>query len=136
MPKAYDPKPAADSNGDKFRLSDHVGTTLAITVQSVEEEVNTKYGLKDAIKADVTIVDGLMAGMDFGDVLLFQAAVVNSLRDFVGDDEPVVAKVIETTSKSGNTYLGLAAPSADAWDKAQALYVTTPPASGDAELPF
>lgn len=124
MPKAYTPKtrPEQSEVREQFRLSDHLGTTLAITVQSVEE-VNTKYGMKDAIKADVTIVDGILATTDHHDVLLFNAAVVDALRDSVGDEDPIIVRVTSVTGKSGNDYITVSAPTAEAYAAAEALYV-------------
>lgn len=132
MPKAFAPKTHTDAApAERFRLSDHIGRTVAFDVHSVET-IMTKYGEKDAVKADVTIIDGLVAGMTFGDVLLFQAAVVDSLRDCVDENEPIVALVTEATSKSGNAYLTLSAPTADQWSAAEKMFAAPAPAVHEA----
>ncbi|HWW95514.1 MAG TPA: hypothetical protein VN375_19245 [Vicinamibacteria bacterium] len=129
------PKPFAPKNGEKtfenFRAADHFGSTVAITVSEYIPAMETVHGERKAIKADVTLVDGLFAGKDFGDVFIFDAAIVNELMDDDGS-EPVVAKIVSYMAR-GKECAKLTVPTADAWTAAEALYK---PAAASEKLPF
>lgn len=105
--KNYQPPAPANNDQPQFKMSDHIGRLVAINPSSVET-VDTKYGLKDAIKADITICDGLSEGLDFADVLIFNAAIVDKLTDDCGKGEITVARVAERVAKNGNTFINLA----------------------------
>lgn len=124
MPKQFAPQP----DEDFFKLSHHFGSTVSITVQEYMPKIGTVNGLKPAIKADVTIVDGLQAGRDFGDVIIFDAAVVKDLKDVDIDGDPIVA-LVDKYVANGRDCVRLKAPTADAWAAAEKLYLPAQPES-------
>jgi hypothetical protein len=60
------------------------GSLLLISVRADEPAVATKYGPADAIRADVTVLDGPHKGEDNADVLMFGKVVYNQLKRSVG----------------------------------------------------
>lgn len=93
--------------GDDFRLVEHIGKAGIFKVQG-PQDVNTRNGLKTAIKADVTIFDGEGGSQEFSDVLIFNMAPVDQLKPYAGQE--IVALIGEYESKSGGKAPKLEAP--------------------------
>ena len=103
-----------------FKAADHIGRLVAITVNAVEN-VETKFGEKTAIKADVTICDGISAGADYGDSMIFSAGLVNDLKD-CEPGETVVGRINELALKNDMSTYVLDVPTADDFAAAQAFF--------------
>ena len=58
------------------------GRLLLFDVKSLEEGINTTFGEKDAIRADVTALDGRVE--QFADALVFPKALQGQLRSSIG----------------------------------------------------
>lgn len=75
-------KPAAPGGG--VDLDPLLGALLIIDVQGIETGVNTVHGVSDAVRADVHVVDGPLAGEYNADVLLFPRVLQGQLKGRVG----------------------------------------------------
>lgn len=78
--------PASPSEGMDF--NELQGSLLLIKVVYLEEHVpnvNTKPGEKSpAIRADVTVLDGPLAGKEYADALIFPRVMQGQLRSRIG----------------------------------------------------
>lgn len=87
---------------DNFAMADHVGRHVLVTFGGIEQIKTNQYGIKDAARVDVAIVDGDLAGHVYEDALVFSAAVVGQVKQY---DQGVqfVAKIGSYKSKFGTT---------------------------------
>lgn len=90
------------SQGDKFSVGDHVGSLCLFFVHDVRQGITTSYGEREAVSADVHVLDGNDAGEIFHDVLIFQGGLIGSLRSKAGG-EPVLARINQGIAKPGQT---------------------------------
>lgn len=119
-----------------------LGALLIIEVLTQEHDVSTTYGLKDPIRANITVVDGDHAGTIYEDTLLFPTALVSQLRPNIGSK--VLGRLTQGEAKPGQKppWL-LASPSDDDTKTAiefmnKNTFAAPQPASGqqDAQPPF
>ena len=87
-------------DGDDFRLIEHVGKAAIIRVHG-PEQVNTKNGLKTAVKADVTVIGNDGNGQKYENVLIFNQVPVQQLSEYAG--QTTVARIDTYETKQGNT---------------------------------
>ena len=97
---------AGAGGGDDFTMSEHVGRTAIFTVHG-PKEVQTKFGPKTAISADVQVV----GGNRYSDVLIFSQVPVDQLKASTG--QQVVAAIDSYETKTGNRAPRLVAPTAE-----------------------
>lgn len=106
------------------------GRLLLIQPISLETGVKTSLGDKDAVRADVTVLDGTEAGEQYADVLVFPRVLIGQLRSKIGEKvlgrlgqgvaKPgqsapwVLAEATTADIKLGTDYLAKAVTSADA----------------------
>lgn len=122
--------PAAASGLDLEALN---GKLLLITPLKVEEGISTNFGLKDAVRADVVVLDGPDAGSENADTLIFPLVLIGQLRSRIG--QKVLGRLGQGQAKPGQKppwKLSEATPADQeigmAWLNKTAL--TTPAASG------
>jgi hypothetical protein len=60
------------------------GALLLIDVHSVESGITTTFGPTDAVRADVAVLDGPLAGETYTDTLIFPKVLQSQLRSMVG----------------------------------------------------
>jgi len=87
-------------DGDDFAIVEHIGKAAIFRVHG-PEEVNTKYGLKTAIKADVVVLGGADGAKEYKGVLVFSMIVVDQLQALAG--QTTVARISSKVTKTGNT---------------------------------
>lgn len=88
--------PAAASGLDLNALNGHL---LLITPHKVEEGITTSFGPKDAIRADVVVLDGSDAGTEHADTLLFPLVLIGQLRSRCG--QKVLGRLGKGQAKPG-----------------------------------
>ena len=88
------------SQGDKFTVSEHIGSLCLFFVHDVRAAINTSFGDKEAVACDIHVLDGPGAGEISHDALIFQGALIGSLRSAVGGD-PVLARISQGVAKPG-----------------------------------
>lgn len=86
--------------GDRFPFKDHVGTLALFSVLEYKTGITTSFGEKDAVAADIHVIDGPSAGQVFENSLIFQGAVIGALKGFVGGS-PVLARIGQGVAKPG-----------------------------------
>jgi hypothetical protein len=77
------------------------GALLLFTVHSVERDVNTQFGVTDAVRSTVVVLDGPNAGDKREDTLVFPKALQGQLRPKVGG--MVLGRLGKGTAKSGQS---------------------------------
>ena len=88
------------SQGDKFDVGEHTGSLCLFFVHDVRQGINTSFGDKEAVACDVHVLDGKDAGEIYSDCLIFQGALIGSLRRAAGGD-PVLARIGTGVAKPG-----------------------------------
>jgi hypothetical protein len=79
-----DPFAAPGSAGSGITLADHKGALLVVDVRSVEVGVVTMHGTSDAVRCDISVIDGPGAPAEYSDSLIFGKVLIGQLRARVG----------------------------------------------------
>jgi hypothetical protein len=101
------------SQGDRVDFKDLLGCLVLIWAREVRENITTPFGEKDAIAADIHVLDGAKGGEKFENTLIFGGALIGSLRAAVGG-EPVLGRVSQGMSKPGQNAPWILSPFTDA----------------------
>jgi hypothetical protein len=88
------------AGGDKIPFADLVGSLALFWVREHRPSIITAFGEKDAVACDVHILDGPQAGTVYENSLIFQGALIGSLKPAAGGD-PVLARIGQGTAKPG-----------------------------------
>ena len=101
------------SQGDQVKIPDLLGCLVLIWVREIREGIQTPYGEKEAAAVDLHVLDGAKGGEKFLNALIFQGALIGSLRAAVGGD-PVLARIGQGVAKPGQNPPYLLQPFTDA----------------------
>ena len=77
--------------GEKVPVAELVNSLVLIWVREYRTGITTVYGEKDAVACDVHVLDGPKTGEVYDNALLFQGALIGSLRPAAGGD-PVLGR--------------------------------------------
>lgn len=90
------------ASGGKFSAADHKGKLLLITPKSYETGITTTFGEKDAVKADVVVVNEANPGdsEEIADALLFGGVLIGQTKSYVGKGL-VLGRLNQGTAKKG-----------------------------------
>lgn len=88
------------SQGDKFSVGEHVGSLCLFFVHDIRQGITTSFGDREAVACDIHVLDGNGAGEIAHDCLIFQGALIGSLRSAAGG-EPVLARIGQGIAKPG-----------------------------------
>jgi hypothetical protein len=94
-----DPFASPGSPSGGITWADHKGALLLVSPLKVEDAVPTSYGDKEAIRADVVVLDGARAGEEHPDALIFPGVLISQLRRNVG--KRVIGRLGQGRAKSG-----------------------------------
>ena len=86
--------------GDKVPFAEMIGALALIVVREHRAGITTTFGEKDAVAADVHVIDGQHGGEVFDNALIFQGALIGALKSAAGGD-PVLARIGQGTAKPG-----------------------------------
>ena len=89
----------ATSTGIKW--DDLKGSLLLFEVHSLEAGIKTAFGETDAVRADVTILDGSNVGETYNDTLVFPKVLVSQLRPNTG--RKVLGRLGQGAAKPGQS---------------------------------
>jgi hypothetical protein len=92
---------AAPASATGVKWEDYKGALLLFDVKSVETGIKTTFGENDAVRADVTILDGPHAGEEYIDTLVFPRVLQSQLRPNV--DKKVLGRLGQGTAKPGQS---------------------------------
>jgi hypothetical protein len=90
------------SQGDQVKIAELVGSLVLVYVRELRENIQTAFGPSDAVAVDLHVLQGPSAGESFENTLIFQKALIGSLRSAVGGD-PVLGRVGQGTAKPGQS---------------------------------
>lgn len=90
-------KAPAEASG--IQWEQHKGRLLLIEPKSVETGISTTYGEKEAVRADVTVIDAPDAPEVFADALIFPGVLISQTRSLIG--EKVLGRLSQGQAKSG-----------------------------------
>ena len=82
-----------------FNWEEHKDALLIIEPTSVESDIETSFGTKDAVRARISVVDGPHAGDVYEDTLVFPRALIGQLRSNVG--KKVLGRLGQGAAKKG-----------------------------------
>jgi hypothetical protein len=88
------------SQGDRIDMSELTGSLALFYVHEVRQGIVTSFGEREAVACDVHVLDGPKAGESFENALIFQGALIGSLRSAGGGD-PVLARISQGVAKPG-----------------------------------
>lgn len=109
----------ATANGIKW--ADVKGALVMVKVLAVETGINTAFGQSDAIRADVTVLDGSQAGEEYSDCLIFPKALQSQLRPNL--NKTVLGRVGQGAAKPGQSAPWLLTEASDADRKTASDYI-------------
>jgi len=113
-------QPAA--GGDKVPVAELVNCLVLIYAREYRTGITTAFGEKDAVACDVHVLDGPKSGEIFDNALLFQGALIGSLKSAVGGD-PVLARIGVGIGKPGQNAPFVLNPFTDADAAAATAYI-------------
>ena len=93
-----DPFAAPAPPSDGIEWTAHNGRLLLLTIGG-SETVNTSFGEKEAVRADVVILDGPEAGTRYDDTLVFPKLLVSQLKSRAG--QKVLGRLGQGVAKPG-----------------------------------
>ena len=84
-----------------IKWEDYAGRLMLITPHASEKDVNTAIGVKDAIRADVVVLDGPGSPEDLPDVLVFPRVLQGQLRSNVGTGRKCLGRLGQGEKRPG-----------------------------------
>lgn len=90
--------PASASGIDYKDLN---GSLLLVEPTAFESGINTSLGVKDAVRGNITVLDGTNAGTVHEDVLIFPRVLIGQLRTRVG--QKVLGRLGQGVAKPGQS---------------------------------
>lgn len=76
-----------------------LGKLLLIEPSALETGISTVHGIKDAIRADVTVIDADGAPEEYKDALIFPGVLISQTRSLIG--EKVLGRLSQGQAKTG-----------------------------------
>jgi hypothetical protein len=91
------------SSSEKVIVAENLGKLMLITPKEVLASVPTIHGDKEALVADVTILDTTGKGKNevFNDVRIFQGVLIGKLKTSIGKPMPVLGTLAQGEAKKG-----------------------------------
>lgn len=90
---------AAPATPSGIQWDDHKGRLLLIEPKDVETGIQTAFGEKDAVRADVTIIDAPEQPEEYLDTLIFPGVLISQTRSLLG--QKVLGRLSQGAAKSG-----------------------------------
>lgn len=91
--------PSAPSSGIKWE--NHKGALLVVEPLSFESGIQTSFGVADAVKANINVIDGPGAGETFDDCLVFPKLLTAQLKNQIG--QKVLGRLTQGQAKPGQS---------------------------------
>lgn len=117
--------------GDKITWEDQTGRLMLIYPLEKVEGIPTDYGDADAIRANVTILDGPNAPEELRGCLVFPRVLQGQLRNNVGTGRPVVGRLTQGQKKKGQSPPWQLTAATDAEKQTARNFINHKPATDD-----
>lgn len=101
------------SQGDQVKVAELLNCLVLVWVRELREDIATTFGPSDAIACDIHVLDGTKGGEKFENTLVFQKALIGSLRGAIGG-EPVLGRIGQGVAKPGQSAPYILQPFTDA----------------------
>lgn len=82
-----------------IQWEDHIGRLLLIEPTALETGINTNFGEKDAVRADITVIDAPSKPEEYPDALIFPSVLISQTRSLIG--EKVLGRLAQGVAKPG-----------------------------------
>lgn len=92
---------AAPASSTGIKWEDYKNSLLLIDVKAHETGIKTTFGDSDAVRADITVLDGEHAGETYNDTLVFPKVLQSQLRPNVG--KKVLGRLGQGVAKPGQS---------------------------------
>jgi hypothetical protein len=89
----------APAQASGIQWEEHLGHLLLIEPKELEKDIETTYGKKDAVRADITVIDAADAPEVFTDALIFPGVLISQTRSLIG--EKVLGRLGQGQAKPG-----------------------------------
>ena len=89
------------AHGDRIVFEDVLGSLLLFTVHSVERDIDTAFGVSDAVKCDVAVLDGEHKSTVYANALIFPRELQGALGSKVG--KMVLGRLSQGEAKKGQS---------------------------------
>ncbi len=87
-----------------FKTGEYNGALVLVTVLAYEPQIPTAFGVKDAVRCNITVcyhpTDTMRNGEGYMSVVLFNSAIIGALRNAVG--KTIGGQIASEQSRSGN----------------------------------
>lgn len=103
---------AAPATANGIKWADVKGSLLLVEVRGLETDIDTTFGKSDAVRADITVLDGPGRGDSYPDCLVFPKGLQSQLRPRVG--QKVLGRLGQGIAKSGQSAPWLLSEATDA----------------------
>jgi len=114
--------PAAASGIEWSELNGHL---LIVEPREVVKDISTVHGVTDAVRADVTVLDGPQTGKKYEDTLIFPRALKVQLASRVG--QKVLGRLGQGQAKPGQNPPWMLAPATPEDEEKGVAYLNTSP---------
>ena len=95
---------APPTSGDKLPLDDLKGSLLYVAVAEKVRGIETQFGVSDAVKCSVAVLDGARKCETFGDTLIFPRLLQRQLELAIGGpDNVVVGRLTRGDARPGKS---------------------------------
>ena len=118
-------RPAA---GGKFNAKDHNGKLLLITPTEYREKISTSFGVKDAVAANIVVIDeaNVSGSEEISDALLFGGVLIGQTKAKIGKGM-VLGRLGQKPTDKGNPAWILTDPTDADADTARAYLPSNAP---------
>lgn len=89
----------APATASGITWEDQLGRLLLIEPTAVETGISTTFGEKDAVRADVTVIDADGAPEEYRDALIFPGVLISQTRSLIG--QKVLGRLGQGVAKPG-----------------------------------
>lgn len=90
---------SAPATASGIQWEAHLGRLLLIEPKELEKDIETTFGSKDAVRADITVIDADDAPEVYTDALIFPGVLISQTRSLLG--EKVLGRLGQGQAKSG-----------------------------------
>lgn len=89
------------ASGDKLDLDQLTGRLLLIYPKEQKTVPTQAFGPKDALVADIVVLDGPAAGEELRDAFIFPGYMIGQLKQYIGNPNPALGRVAKGQGKPG-----------------------------------